>query len=162
MRFTGFLAVCGLVAGCAQPPADTEAAPLSRSEGRPAELVEPNTRDVTCMAEAIYFEARGTGAEGTRAVGHVIQNRAESSKFPDTVCAVIDDKCQFSYRCDGMPEELSHDGARARALNTARLVLSGAPDITNGALFFHSAGIEPGWFNTRKRVGKFGGNIFYQ
>jgi N-acetylmuramoyl-L-alanine amidase len=41
-------------------------------------------------------------------------------------------------------------------------VLSGAPDITKGALFFHSARVAPGWFETRPRIGTFGGNVFYR
>ena len=38
----------------------------------------------------------------------------------------------------------------------------GAPDITEGALFFLSARVSPGWFSSRPRVGTFGGNVFYR
>ena len=44
----------------------------------------------------------------------------------------------------------------------AETVLAGAPDITKGALFFHSARVAPGWFASRPRVGRFGGNVFYR
>lgn len=145
-----------LVAGCAMPP--EEAAP------RPEEMNRAvSQQDVSCLAEAIYFEARGTGEVGTEAVAHVVVNRAKSPKFPNSVCGVIADRCQFSYRCDGHPEVYAEPRERAQAMQTAEKVLSGAPDITKGALFFHAAWAPPGsWFNSRPRVGKFGGNVFYR
>ena len=75
---------------------------------------------------------------------------------------MVGDGCQFSYRCDGRADVLAEPGARARAFKVAETVLSGAPDITKGALFFHSARAAPGWFNSRPRVGTFGGNVFYR
>jgi N-acetylmuramoyl-L-alanine amidase len=123
----------------------------------------PSGPDLTCMAEAVYFEARGTGDAGALAVASVIANRAEAADFPGTICGVVRDGCQFSYRCDGRPEALTHAGERARAFRNAEAVLAGdAPDPTGGALFFHSAGVAPGWFATRPRVGEIAGNIFYR
>ena len=119
-------------------------------------------RDLGCLAEAVYFEARGTGVTGKSAVAHVVVNRAKSAKFPGTVCGVVADGCQFSYRCDGRPDVLADRSARAHAFKVAETVLEGAPDITRGALFFHSARVAPGWFNSRPRIGTFGGNVFYR
>lgn len=137
---------------------------LASRDAAPAqpEISRASNRAVACLAEAVYFEARGTGDQGRAAVAHVVLNRAESPEFPDSVCGVVADGCQFSYRCDGAPERLADPKARANALSTAEQVLTGAPDITEGALFFHSAGADPGWFNTRPRVGTFGGNVFYR
>jgi N-acetylmuramoyl-L-alanine amidase len=117
---------------------------------------------VACLAEAVYFEARGTGAEGRRAVAHVVVNRARDPRFPSSVCGVVGEGCQFSYRCDGHAENYAEPASRRRAIETARSVLAGAPDITGGALFFHAARVSPGWFATRARVGQFGGNVFYR
>lgn len=162
-RAAAALAVLLVVANCAgtgatlstrnapdvEPVAVTPA--ISRSSG-----------DVACLAEAIYFEARGTGTTGESAVAHVVVNRAKSAKFPGSVCGVVADGCQFSYRCDGRPDVLTEPGARAKAYRVAETVLAGAPDITRGALFFHSQQVSPGWFDTRPRVGVFGGNVFYR
>lgn len=120
------------------------------------------SKDLACMAEAVYFEAGATGAPGQTAVAHVVLNRARSHDFPGTVCGVVADGCQFSYRCDGRSDALADPQTRARAYKIAETVLGGAPDITNGALFFHSARAKPGWFASRPRVGTFGGNIFYR
>jgi spore germination cell wall hydrolase CwlJ-like protein len=75
---------------------------------------------------------------------------------------VVGEGGQFAYRCGGRGDVLAEPGARARAFKVAETVLSGAPDITQGALFFHSARAAPGWFDSRPRVGTFGGNVFYR
>ncbi len=125
-----------------------------------------NTSAQVCLAEAIYFEARGTGEVGRRAVGEVILNRAAHSEFPSSVCGVVDQRyngsCQFSYRCAGTLA-YNDQQALANARETASDLLNNSnKDITNGALFFHAASMAPGWFGTLTRLGTFGGNIFYK
>lgn len=121
-----------------------------------------------CLTEAIYFEAGTKGSDGRAAVGHTILNRVESDDFPNSICEVImqgeeDETCQFSYRCDGLPETVRYPSKFRNAKNAAKAIISGrVEDPTDGALFFHSARIPPGWFATRTRLGQFGGNIFYK
>jgi len=124
--------------------------------------------DQQCLSEALYHEARGTPDEGLRAVGEVILNRAADPRFPDTICGVIDQRfngaCQFSYRCDSIPNDIFNEpNEKARTLAMALILLTDRQeDITNGALFFHAASINAGWFNTLSPRGRFGGNIFYR
>ncbi len=124
--------------------------------------------DLDCLSEALYFEARGTSYEGERAVGEVILNRASDSRFPASVCGVIDQRyngaCQFSYRCDAIPNDQFHEPAELAKMRTISLELltNREEDITNGALFFHAASMAPGWFNTLSKRGQYGGNIFYR
>jgi N-acetylmuramoyl-L-alanine amidase len=149
-----------LLANCAATP---EATQIARNAPEPT--LKPTvvrSGDVACLAEAVYFEARGTGERGESAVAHVVVNRARSPKFPNSVCGVVADGCQFSYRCDSHSETLADPRARAHAFRVAEVVLTGAPDITQGALFFHSARVSPAWFQTRPRIGQFGGNVFYR
>lgn len=142
---------------------------ISRAEDGPgldrAEVIHPDvprrSGDVACLAEAVYFEARGTGTAGESAVAHVIVNRAKAKSFPSSVCGVVHDGCQFSYRCDGRSDALAEPTAKARAYKVAQAVLDGAPDITSGALYFHSAKSKSG-FKGRKKVGVIGGNVFYR
>jgi spore germination cell wall hydrolase CwlJ-like protein len=148
------------LANCTAPAATRSA--RNAPEAPAAAASRATGDDLACVAEAVYFEARGTGATGESAVAHVVVNRARSAKFPGSVCGVVADGCQFSYRCDGRPDVLADPQARARAFRVAETVLAGAPDITKGALFFHAASIAPGWFDTRPRVGTFGGNVFYR
>ncbi len=159
-----FLNLCAGLVGLASLAACAAAEPkLATRNAPPAPVEKPvASRDLSCLAEAVYFEARGTGDTGREAVAHVVVNRAESAKFPDSVCGVVADGCQFSYRCDGHADVLADPRAKANALETAKDVLTGARDITDGALFFHSASAAPGWFNSRPRIGAFGGNVFYR
>jgi N-acetylmuramoyl-L-alanine amidase len=156
------LAALMLLVNCAAIPQAEPAASRAAADPAPLNVTAVPAGDRTCLAEAIYFEARGTSREGQAAVAHVVLNRAESPKFPSSVCGVIADRCQFSYRCNGRSNAPSDRRAHTEALRIAEAVLSGAPDPTNGALFFHSSRVAPGWFNTRRRVGAFGGNIFYR
>lgn len=156
-----FSAFCALLAlaNCTQatePPASRAAVSPSAEAVRTISDAERS-----CLAEAIYFEAAGT-AESRDAVAHVILNRAEDPRFPRTVCGVVRDGCQFSYRCSGRSLALNDPVKRSGAQRTAEAVLEGAPDPTRGALFFHSAAAKPGWFASRKRVGLIGGNVFYR
>jgi spore germination cell wall hydrolase CwlJ-like protein len=136
---------------------------VSRASTSPAveALAGATEADEACLAEAVYFEA-GNTPEAFLAVAHVVVNRARDPRFPRTVCGVVRDGCQFSYRCEGKSLTLRDNTRRERAERTAESVLTGAPDITRGALFFHSARANPGWFNTRPRIGEIGGNVFYR
>jgi N-acetylmuramoyl-L-alanine amidase len=123
----------------------------------------PSERALACVAEAVYYEARGEPIQGRAAVAYVVLNRAESGKFPETPCAVVAEGCQFSYRCDGRPESLAVRADRDAAFATAEAVLTGAvADPTDGALFFHASRIRPGWFESRTRVGEIGNHVFYR
>lgn len=129
----------------------------------PAAAEDPAPEAVECMAEAVYFEARGTTDKGALAVAHVVKNCREDADFPDTICEVVTEECQFSYQCDGEPETLANSAERKRAYDTAEAVLSGeTDDPTDGALFFHADEADPGWFATRPRVGEIAGNVFYR
>ena len=67
-------------------------------------------RELKCLSEALYFEARGEQIEGQIAVADVIINRKNSRQFPGTICGVVSEgahkrhACQFSYNCDGKLE----------------------------------------------------------
>ncbi len=123
----------------------------------------PSERALACVAEAVYYEARGEPSRGRAAVAHVVLNRADSGLFPDDPCDVVADGCQFSYRCDGRPERLADRDDREAAFETAEAVLTGAvADPTKGALFFHASRISPGWFETRARTGAIGNHVFYR
>jgi spore germination cell wall hydrolase CwlJ-like protein len=158
-RAAAALAALLTLANCTAPVASQSA--RNAPPEAPA-VTRASTTDLACMAEAVYFEAGGTGETGETAVAHVVLNRAKSRAFPRSICGVVGDGCQFSYRCDDRSDALSDPRSRARAFRVAETVLAGAPDFTKGALFFHSAQIAPGWFSTRPRVGTFGGNVFYR
>lgn len=120
-----------------------------------------------CLATALYFEARGESVKGQAAVAEVILNRAESGEFPRSVCGVVNQKgnggCQFSYTCDGMSDRIREPEAWERARKVARAMLDGAPrGLTDGATYFHTPAVRPGWSRRFERTAQIGRHIFYR
>lgn len=60
-----------------------------------AEEWEPDSKDVTALAQTLYGECRGCSKLQQRAVCWCIFNRVDSEQFPDTVLGVITQKSQF-------------------------------------------------------------------
>nr|WP_246100848.1 cell wall hydrolase [Palleronia caenipelagi] len=121
-----------------------------------------------CLAEALYFEARGEKVKGVFAVAEVILNRVDSRKYPNSVCGVVNQgtgrkyACQFSYTCDGIPDRVSEPKAWARMGKIARLMLDGAPrHLTNGAMFYHTKAVSPSWSRKFQRTATIGAHYFY-
>lgn len=123
-----------------------------------------------CLAEALYFEARGETPEGIAAVSEVILNRADSPRFPNSVCGVINDgtnrgrhSCQFSYNCDGKAEYITDQNAYIRVGKIARAMMDGAPRIlTDGATFYHTSSVNPSWSEVFHRTATIGYHHFYR
>lgn len=126
-------------------------------------------RQLACLAEAIYYEARGESIEGQIAVAEVILNRADSRIFPNTVCEVIAqgasrlNSCQFSYKCDGVPEQMADAQARKIARDVAILHIKGERrGITDGATHYHADYVSPYWAKRLHKTTKIGQHIFYR
>lgn len=122
-----------------------------------------------CLAEALYFEARGETLEGQFGVAEVILNRVDSARYPDTVCAVVNQgtgkryACQFTYTCDGRAENITEPAAYDRVAKVARIALDGAPrDLTDGALYYHTKAVRPRWSRTFHRTTTIGVHHFYR
>ena len=122
-----------------------------------------------CLAEALYFEARGETVKGQFAVAEVIKNRVNSSRFPSSFCGVINQgtgkkyQCQFTYTCDGHAEVISEPGAYVRVGKVARAALDDrAPPITNGATHYHTTAVSPRWSRVLKRTTRIGVHLFYR
>ena len=122
-----------------------------------------------CLAEALYFEARGETVEGMFAVAEVILNRVDRGTYPDTVCGVVNQgtgrlhACQFSYTCDGLAETIGEPAAYARVGKVARLMLDGAPrDLTDGATHYHTTAVNPYWAPRFDRTAAIDSHLFYR
>ncbi len=122
-----------------------------------------------CLAEALYFEARGETVKGQFAVAEVIMNRVKSGRFPGTACAVINQgtgkkyQCQFTYTCDGHAEVIAEPKAFARVGKIARYTLDGkAPKLTEGATHYHTTAVRPKWAKVYTRTAKIGVHLFYR
>ena len=132
----------------------------------------PST-EVHCMAEAIYFEARGEEYSGQVAVGNVIFNRVNSSSFPDTVCEVVHQgrkyrgqmvkhKCQFSYYCDGRPERIRNKDAFLTAAKAATAAMTEVVIVLQDATHYHTVDVNPDWGKRLEYLGRVGQHVFYK
>jgi spore germination cell wall hydrolase CwlJ-like protein len=122
-----------------------------------------------CLAEALYFEARGEKVKGQFAVAEVILNRVDMPNYPDTVCDVINQgtgkryACQFTYTCDGRPEHITEPAAWERVGKVARIMLDGAPRVlTDEASHYHTTAVQPHWARAYPRTARIGTHIFYR
>lgn len=143
---------------------ERKAATISSKSGAPAPVTGDaiDTRDLTCLTEALYFEARGEGTNGQKAVAEVILNRVDHPRFPKSVCGVVNQSGQFSYH-GRVAKRFSEKGAYLRAKSVAMAALSGAPrNLTGGATYFHTPAVRPSWSRKFTRTARIGSHIFYR
>jgi spore germination cell wall hydrolase CwlJ-like protein len=105
-----------------------------------------------CVADTIYYEARGEGEVGMRAVAHVIYNRAkEQGKNP---CIIVAQPKQFA-RGPSKPRDKQWQIAK-------RISMNPGADITKGATYFHNLSVRPYWIRSLQVTFTWGGHIFYR
>jgi len=123
---------------------------------------DPGSRELECLAGAIYFESKSESLFGQLAVGHVIANRAASGRFPSSYCGVVFQRSQFSFvRGRSLPNipRASQDWKDAVAI--AKIVDQKIhPSPMGKAMFFHARRVSPGW--RMARVGTLGNHVFYR
>ena len=123
-----------------------------------------------CLAEAVYFEARGEAVRGQIAVAQVVLNRAFSGKYPDTVCGVVYQNkhrhfaCQFTFACDNNPDVIREPDMWDRAQKIAKAILDGRlwlPEVDRST-HYHAYWVRPSWVSEMKKTYKFGVHTFYR
>ena len=162
IRFTATEVVQPLPESTPQPAAATAPSLRALVDTMPADAVL--SRDLTCLATAIYFEARGETLDGQLAVGEVIINRAESGRFPQDYCGVVTQAGQFSFVTGGaMPQARRSSPAWQRASAIARIAHEELWDSkADNALFFHASRVRPSWANRRTALARIDSHIFYR
>lgn len=121
--------------------------------------VDPSA--LRCLTEALYFEARGEPLSGQRAVAEVIMNRVDHPAFPKSVCGVVNQQGQFSYK--GRSLRMRDGAAASRARRVAAELLAGAPrSLTSGATYFHTTYVRPSWTHRFTRTARIGSHVFYR
>jgi len=139
---------------------------------REAARAQRRESDLECLAENIYFEARGEPVAGQYAVAEVTLNRTRAQNFPHTICGVVHQSrwdpgrkravADFSWTELGAlsPE----DGpAWKRAMAVANAAYDDLHDpIVPGALFYHATSIRPSWARTRTAIATIGNHVFYR
>ena len=130
-----------------------------------SENLSIDTSELNCLAQNIYFEARGESMAGQIAVGLVTMNRVRSNDtWPNTVCEVVQQgnlngaspslyNCQFAWYCDGIAERITDQEAWERSVTIASRVLENrVQDFTNGSTNFHTIDSNPSWARRMERT----------
>lgn len=132
----------------------------------PVKLDAHDERQIQCLAENAYFEAGNQSTKGMIAVTNVVMNRVKDDRFPNTPCAVVNQKargvCQFSWVCEG--KKRIHDWALFRRTRQVAedVYLKNIGDVTGGAKFYHADYVRPRWAYVFDRTKKIGDHIFYR
>jgi spore germination cell wall hydrolase CwlJ-like protein len=123
-----------------------------------------------CLAEGIYFEARGESVRGQIAVAQVILNRAFSGHYPSNICGVVYQNahrylaCQFTFACDRHKDTVRDQAAWKRATAVSEGMLDGKlwlPEVGK-ATHYHAYWVRPGWVRTMQRLHRIGVHTFYR
>lgn len=147
-------------------PADTseqeaEPKPLSQLVAEHASS-EAADAELECLATAVYYESKSEPLAGQLAVAEVIINRAESGRFPSSLCGVVKQRGQFSFVRGGRLPAVNKASAHWRtAVAISHIALRELSESkASNALFFHARRVSPGWRLTR--VGIVGNHVFYR
>lgn len=126
-------------------------------------------RALTCLTQAIYYEAASEPDAGQRAVAQVVLNRVMHPAYPNTVCGVVfqgserTTGCQFSFTCDGALNRVPSRMFWLRAENVARAALSGYVYAPVGlATHYHTIAVHPYWAPSLNYLGTIGAHRFYR
>lgn len=134
-------------------------------------LTKDVKKQVTCLADNIYFESVQEPVYGQKAVAHVTMNRVRSGNYPNNVCSVVQQKmngvCQFSWFC--MKKHLKQRLTIRKSKEYNEILklavdvyvnYDGGNDVTKGSTFYHADYVNPRW--RLQKVKKIGRHIFYR
>jgi N-acetylmuramoyl-L-alanine amidase len=129
-------------------------------------------KELQCLAENVYFEARGEPLAGQYAVAEVTLNRTQAANFPHTICGVVHETrwdpdrrrfvADFSWTELG-PLSPDNGPAWRQAMAVASVEYDDLREpVVPGALFYHSTSVHPPWSRRRKMIAVIGNQIFYR
>lgn len=128
-------------------------------------------RDLKCLSDNVYYEARNQPYVGKVAVAFVTLNRVYHEAFDDNICEVVKSRtkrtCQFSWVCERVKPARTDFEKRAykesqevayRVINNYNNMV----DPTSGSIYFHATYVSPRWKNQKQRIVRIDDHIFYR
>ena len=129
-----------------------------------------------CLAQNIYFEARGSNLADRAGVANVVMNRTKDRRYPATICEVVRqgekdangnmvrNRCQFSWYCDGKSDVPGNQDLwiDAQMLAWEMIENNKYRGLTEGATHYHATYVSPNWARDLQLVGRLGAHIFYR
>lgn len=125
--------------------------------------------ETECLAKNIFFEAQVEEYRGKMAVATVTVNRAQSKRFPATICGVVMQRssngCQFSWVCDNKSDIVTNKKEYMKSVAIAESVVidnKRLRELPFDTLYYHADYVTPDWAKTKKLFAKIGTHIFYR
>jgi spore germination cell wall hydrolase CwlJ-like protein len=129
-----------------------------------------------CLAQNIYYEARGSSRADQLAVADVVMNRVQDARYPNSVCEVVQqgrqhadgrmkrNQCQFSWYCDGKSDWPTDNDAWIIAQQIAYNMITYGDHrgLTEGSTHYHANYVKPNWARTLTLTGTIGVHKFYR
>lgn len=139
-------------------------------------------KQLQCLAQNIFFEARNQSIVGQVAVAWVTLNRVDAARYPDSICGVvrqakrdasgnvIKHRCQFSWYCDGKSDRIPNNAIAQRAWEDAQLVAEvvmldyarGMTSPVSDATMYHANYVMPYWADSYMKVATVDSHVFYR
>ena len=132
---------------------------------------KPLAKAEKCLADAVYFEARGEPFKGQQAVAQVVMNRVFSGYYPNDVCGVVYQNsgrhlaCQFTFACEGKDlSKVDEPDMWAQAKQIAKDMLDGKIWLSEvgHATHYHAYWVHPSWVHEMTKLYKLGVHTFYR
>ena len=123
--------------------------------------LKPTAKQVACVAEAVYHEARGEPVGAQIAVAYTVINRTQHPDFASTPCEVIEEPGQFQWqekRRGQKDVEAWHDSVEVAALVSTRAI---EPTVEGRPVFFAEKRSHPRWSKSMKRLAQIGSLTFW-
>lgn len=158
-----------VVANTASADAQNAARPVLASAAERT-VLDKLLHEHRCLSEAMYFEARGEGERGQKAVAEVIFHRLRTGNYGHSICAVVYEGayrpgCQFSFTCNGMVSQKKVASVWMQSQLLAAKILTNEEhlnDITGGATSYHAISVQPDWAGYLTRTVQIGNHVFYK
>jgi hypothetical protein len=132
---------------------------------------KPLAKAEKCLADAVYFEARGEPFKGQQAVAQVVMNRVFSGYYPNDVCGVVYQNsgrhlaCQFTFACEGKDlSKVDEPDMWEQAKKIAKDMLDGRIWLSEvgHATHYHAYWVHPSWVHEMTKLYKLGVHTFYR
>lgn len=128
------------------------------------------SKDLACLTEVVYFESLNQSEEGMKAVLTVVLNRKQARSFPSSICGVVQQANQFSYRrgvkqgvvIKPQPKNSVDKAALRRIQSLSRSVVQGTfkPNLPKDVLWYTKHGVKKSWMEGMTIVARIGSHKF--
>jgi spore germination cell wall hydrolase CwlJ-like protein len=132
--------------------------------------ISDDEREQRCLEEVMWYEARGEGLQGMKAVANVVLNRVNSEIYPKSICDVVDQPRQFSYRnhlkpsqrIEINPSPSEYDVYAEMQSHIRRWRTEGfEPILEHNVLWYANSKVSNYWTKTKTKIKQIGKHVFY-